>query len=47
MTGLLVVFVLGALVGSAFPAFRCDPALLSRIVKKPERESEPWDSRFW
>lgn len=47
MTGLIVVFVVGAVVGSLLPAFRCDPALLSRIAKKAEREPDPWDSRFW
>lgn len=47
MTWLIVAFAVGGLVGSLFPAFRWDRALLAQFFTRSEADQNPWDSRFW
>lgn len=42
----IIAFVLGAFIGSVFPAFRWKPEVLAKVFKK-EEAGNPWDSRFW
>lgn len=47
MTLLVMAFIIGALVGSIFPAIRLDPSFFAYFAKKTEADPNPWDERFW